>query len=153
MFDGLRKAGVPEGAAPEGIGFDFKALVSSHIGSQGRYYDVEGVTKIDAPTAKALSDRGVTIIDVRSAGTYARGHIPGAVHLDLNADLTEESLADLVDQAEEVIFHCWGANCGYSAMACAKALLWGYTKVYYFDGGFPAWKGADYPIEKTDSGS
>jgi rhodanese-related sulfurtransferase len=146
MFEGLRKAGVPEGAAPEGVGFDFKALVSRHIGKTGKYYDVEGISKIDAAAAKTLSDRGVPIIDVRDAGNYARGHIPGAVNLDLNLDLTKENLAKTVNKNDEVVFHCWGKPCSYSAMACAKAALWGYNRVYYFNGGFPAWKAAGFAI-------
>jgi adenylate cyclase len=146
MFEGLRKAGVPEGAAPSGEGFYYRALVSRQIGETGKYYDVEGVPKIDAVAVKALSDRGVTIIDVRDAGTYARGHIPGAVSLDLNLVLTKENLAKTINKDDEVVFHCWGKACKYSAMACAKAALWGYTKVQYFDGGFPAWKAAGFDI-------
>ena len=29
----------------------------------------------------------------------------------------------------------------------AKAVSWGYKKVHYFAGGFPAWKEAGYPVE------
>ncbi len=147
MFEGLRKAGVPEGAAPAREGFDFKALVSQRFAENRQIYDVKGVPKVNAATVKAFSERGVAIIDVRDAGSYGRGHIPGAVHLDLNMDLTEETLSRVVDKDDEVVFHCWGTVCGYSAMACAKARLWGYTKVHYFAGGFPAWKAAGYPVE------
>ena len=146
MFEGLRKAGVPEGAAPSGEGFNYRALVSRQIGKTGKYYDVEGVPKIDAAAVNALSDRGVTIIDVRDAGNYARGHIPGAINLDLNLVLTKENLTKPVNKDNEVVFHCWGKACKYSAMACAKAALWGYTKVHYFDGGIPAWKAAGFDI-------
>lgn len=146
MFEGLRMAGVPEGAAPRKAGFDYIALVSRHIGESGKYFDVEGVPKIDATAAKAYSDRGVTIIDVRDAKIYAEGHIPGAINLNLLVDLTRENLAKTVDKNDEVVFHCWGKPCGYSAIACAKAALWGYTRVYYFDGGIPAWKAAGFDI-------
>jgi rhodanese-related sulfurtransferase len=44
-----------------------------------------------------------------------------------------------------------GKYCPYSAYAAAKALAWGYTHVYRFAGGFPAWKDAGYPIEKPPS--
>ena len=148
MFEGLRKAGVPEGAAPAREGFDFKALVSQRFAENRQIYDVKGVPKVNAATVKAFSERGVAIIDVRNARNYGRGHIPGAVNLNLNTDLTEEALSRIVDKDEEVVFHCWGAVCRYSAIACAKAHLWGYTKVHYFAGGFPAWKAAGYPVEK-----
>lgn len=110
---------------------------------------VEGAERIVPETAKALSDRGVTIVDVRDAGSFVRERIAGAVHLDLNADLTEENLSELVGKDDEVIFACWGKYCPYSAYAAAKAVLWGYTRVYYFNGGFPAWKDAGYPTESS----
>jgi TolB-like protein/class 3 adenylate cyclase/rhodanese-related sulfurtransferase len=153
LFEGLRKSGVPEGAAPEREGFDFKALVTSTYGERGRSYEVTDVQKIEAAAVKEMLEDGTVLIDVRDAGSHGRGRIPGAVHLDLNIALTEESLMAVVDKNDPVIFHCWGPSCSYSAMACAKARLWGYTSVYYFAGGFPAWKAAGYPIEKTDSGS
>ena len=59
----------------------------------------------------------------------------------------------VVGKDDPVIFHCWGPACSYSAMACAKARLWGYKDIFYFPGGFPAWKASDFPIEKTDSDS
>ena len=69
-------------------------------------------------------------------------------HLDLNLDLTEENLAKLVDKDEPVIFYCWGEECTWSAYAAAKAITWGYTRVYRFSGGFPAWKRSGYPIDE-----
>jgi TolB-like protein/rhodanese-related sulfurtransferase len=152
LFEGLRKAGVPEGAAPESEEFDFKALVSSSYDARGRFYKIAGVQKIEAAAVKEMLQRGAVVVDVRDAGSYGRGHLPGAIHLDLNIGLTEESLMALVGKNDAVIFHCWGASCSYSAMACAKARLWGYTTVYYFAGGFPAWKAAGYPVETTESG-
>ncbi len=106
-----------------------------------------GATKIDAATAKALSDRGVVIVDVRDAGSFGREHIPGAAHLDLNIGLSEESLSQLIGKDDEVVFHCMGKHCPYSAYASAKALTWDFTRVYYFAGGLPAWKDAGYPTK------
>ena len=153
LFEGLRKVGVPEGAAPEREGFDFKALVRSSYDERGRSFEVAGVEKIQAAAVKEMLQDGTVVVDVRDAGSHGRAHIPGAFNLDLNIALTEDNLMALVDKNDPVIFHCWGASCSYSAMACAKARLWGYTEVYYFAGGVPAWKAAGYPIEKTDSGS
>ena len=90
--------------------------------------------------------QGTTMIDVRDVGSFSRGHIPGARNLDLHSGLTEASLRQLASPDQKVIFHCWGLSCKFSALACAKALLWGYTQVYYFAGGIPAWKEAGYPV-------
>jgi rhodanese-related sulfurtransferase len=61
--------------------------------------------------------------------------------------LSKESLATFVSKDAEVVFSCFGKYCSYSAYASAKALLWGYTHVYRFAGGFPAWQDAGYPTE------
>jgi rhodanese-related sulfurtransferase len=141
---GLRKAGVSEGAAPETPDFQFSNLLSKTEG----IYEVDNVVHIDAETAKRFADEGITIIDVRDRGSFERGHVPGAGHLDLNHDLTEENLAKLVDKDEPVVFYCWGEECTWSAYAAAKATTWGYTRVYRFSGGFPAWKRSGYPIDE-----
>ena len=146
LFEGLRKAGVREGAAPEMEGFDFKALVRCSYGERGRSWEIVGAQKIEAAAVKEMLQRGTIVVDVRDAGSYGRGPIPGAFNLDLNIGLTEKSLLALVDKNDSVVFHCWGVSCNYSTIACAKARLWGYTTVYYFAGGFPAWKAAGYPI-------
>jgi rhodanese-related sulfurtransferase len=73
--------------------------------------------------------------------------MPGSIHLDLHVDFTEERLSEFVDRNDEVVVSCWGENCPYAAHACAKAITWGYTKVKYFAGGFPAWLAAGYPVE------
>ena len=111
LFEGLRKAGVPEGAAPEREGFDFKALVTSTYDERGRSYEVTDVQKIEAAAVKEMLEDGtVSSIDVRDAGSHGRGRIPGAVHLDLNIALTEENLMAVVDKNDPVVFHCWGAE-------------------------------------------
>jgi len=142
---GLRKAGIPEGAGIDLAYDDYAGLMSKHDGE----YFVEGATKIGAAEAKALHDRGVRFVDVRSAIAYGRGHIPGASLLDLVITLSKETLSQVVDKDSEVVFYCYGKYCHYSAFASAKALRWGFSRVYYFAGGFPAWVDAKYPVEVT----
>ena len=103
-------------------------------------FDVEGAVKIDTAKAKVLFDRGAVFIDSRTSGPYSRGHIPGAVNLHFGTTFTKESLSKVLKPDEEVVFYCGGENCPLSPKACAQALIWGYSKVYYFATGFPAWK-------------
>jgi tetratricopeptide (TPR) repeat protein len=142
---GLRKAGVAEGAGTDIKYADFKRLISNSAGE----YDVDGATKIDAAKAKALHAQGVVFVDVRAAFWFRRGHIPNGINLDLNTELSKGSLSQFVGKDDEVVFSCHAKYCPYSAYASAKALLWGYTRVYYFAGGFPAWKDAGYPVEPS----
>jgi TolB-like protein/rhodanese-related sulfurtransferase len=127
LIEGLRKAGVPEGAAAEMTDVDYRDLVVKSAG----IFDVEGAVKIDAAGAKAVFDRGVVFIDSRSSGPYSRGHIPNAINLYTGTSLTKAALSEHVGLDEEVVFYCGGEDCPLSANACAKALVWGYTKVYY----------------------
>ena len=106
-----------------------------------------GRRRSNAEAAKALLERGVPFVDVRAHVDYENGHVPGAVNLSLVFDLTKEALAEVVTPDDEVVFYCHTKYCEYSAYASAKALVWGYGKVYRFAGGFPAWKNAGYPIE------
>ncbi len=108
---------------------------------------VEGATIIDAAKAKELFDQGVIFIDVRKDKDWEAGRIPDAVHIELKKVLSAETLGKEVKQDEPMVIYCNGASCMRSSKASAKAVSWGFTKVYYFRLGFPAWKAAAYPTE------
>jgi adenylate cyclase len=143
LVGGLRKAGVPECAGNDMTLEDLHARMSKRDG----FFAVEGARTIDAREAKALHDRGVRFVDVRAAGDFARGHVPGASNLDVAAVLSRETLGRVVGKQEEVVLSCHGKTCPDSAYASAKAVFWGFQRVYYFAGGFPAWEEAGYPVE------
>ncbi len=148
LQDGLRKAGVPEGPGEPERFAEYQDLMTR---DDNGLYEVEGATKIDAPQAKALFDAGdVTFVDARAGGMFATGHVPGAVSLDINLDLSEERLSQVAGKDDAIVMSCVGPYCPVSAWACAKALTWGYTNVYYFPGAAPAWDAAGYPIETSN---
>jgi rhodanese-related sulfurtransferase len=142
---GLRKAGVRECAGSDMALADLHAIMRK----RGGFYEVEGARTIDASEARALHDRGARFVDVRAARDFATGHIPGALNLDVAAELSRESLARIVGKDEELVLSCHGKTCPDSAYASAKAVIWGYQRVNYFGGGFPAWQEAGYPVETT----
>ena len=115
----------------------------------GGYYDVTGATKIDLQQAKTLHDRGVKFVDVRAAKDFARGHVPRAFNLDVATELSRDSLSRIVGKDEEFVLSCHGKTCPDSAYASAKALIWGFKRVYYFAAGFPGWQEAGYPVEAS----
>ena len=142
-MEGLRKAGVPEGAE-----LIYRSRISRADAQERRgYYEVTGATTIDHKQAKTLHDRGVKFVDVRAARDFARGHIPGAFNLDVATELSRDSLSRIVSKDEELVLSCHGKTCPDSAYASAKALMWGFKRVYYFASGFPAWKEAGYTVE------
>lgn len=109
---------------------------------------ISGATTIDTTTAKHLFDHGAVFIDVRNDADWEVGRIPGALHMDLEHTLTTERLSAAVpDKAQGVVMYCNGPKCLRSSAATAKAVAWGFTTVYYYRLGFPAWQGAGYPVE------
>lgn len=108
---------------------------------------VPGAITIDVTKAKKLFDEEAVFIDVRKDVGWAAGRIPGAEHLELKKDFTEESLSEFVKKDQMVVFYCNGPKCLRSSKATVKAVAWGFTKVHYFRDGIPAWIAAKYPIE------
>jgi adenylate cyclase len=148
LMEGLRKAGVPEGAGTDLAYADYKRLI---VKKEDEYV-VLGANEINLSAAKTLHDRGsATFIDVRGPGDFESGHIPGANNLSVATRLSRETLATVAGKDDEVVFSCQGKHCTLSAYASAKALLWGYSRVYRFAGGFPAWQDAGYPTEGSSS--
>ncbi len=108
--------------------------------------EVAGATTVDSIAAKILFDRGVPFVDVRGDARWKDGHIPGAVSLDLKQGFSEAALSQVVAKDQEVVIYCMGPRCLRSSKACAKAVGWGFEKVYYLREGVPGWKAAGYPV-------
>ncbi|CAN7296277.1 tetratricopeptide repeat protein [Pararhizobium sp. LjRoot235] len=142
LQEGLRKAGVPEGAGTD-LAFDdyakFMTLTKGEL-------SVAKTIKIDVAEARTLLDRGVPFIDVRAPQNFDNGHLPKAINLSLVTDLSKESLAKVASKEDELAFYCQGRRCNYAAFASAKAHAWGYTHIYYFAGGLLEWEDEGFPL-------
>ena len=82
------------------------------------------------------------VIDVRTAGEYETGHIPGALNIPF--DEVAERIAE-VETPNGVALYCMigpRARKGESAL-----LATGYQKVFHLEGGLAAWKAAGLPVE------
>ncbi len=69
---------------------------------------VEGVTTVDPAAAKALWDKGVRFIDVRTPTLWEAGRIPGATFLEFFTDYTEENLLKVAATSDEIVVYCMG---------------------------------------------
>ncbi len=125
----------------------FAVTGTANAGSKLSPTSVDGATTIDTAKAKALFDRGVIFVDVRKDKDWSAGRIPDAVHIELKKVLSEKSLSKEVKKDQEVVMYCNGEKCMRSSKASAKAVAWGFGKVYYYRDGFPAWKAAGNPVE------
>jgi TolB-like protein/class 3 adenylate cyclase/rhodanese-related sulfurtransferase/Flp pilus assembly protein TadD len=138
LREGLGQAGVAAGTG-------WMALVKTAPAG----FEVEGAATIDAEAAKALHGQGVNFVDVRRHALWSRGRIPGAHNLFVLDGFDEAPLLEIVSKAEEVVIHGHEDDRDMAA-AAAKAVVWGFQKVYYLDDGFDGWKNAGYPVEKNN---
>ena len=109
--------------------------------------DVDGATTISVEEAAELFDEGVVFVDVRKSTDFEAGRVPGAVHLDIKINFTAEALQAEVDKGDKVVIYCNGQSCMRSSDASAMAVGWGFTSVYYFRDGYPAWEASGLPVE------
>jgi rhodanese-related sulfurtransferase len=135
LLAGLEKAGVKSGK-------EWLGLVRTNVSGE---FEIEGATTIDVATAKALHDRAATFLDLRDE--FAVGHIPQAHELNYYNEFDKARLLELVDKSQEAVIYGY-AGSRNTANAAAKAVAWGFERVYYFPDGFEVWKGAGYPVEK-----
>ena len=97
--------------------------------------------------AKELHDSGqAVLVDARSADSFAKEHIAGAVSLPLAvAGGKEPPLPINVTPDTIIIAYCNGFSC-HDSMELGKILIKaGYRQVFVFEGGLPEWRDAGYP--------
>jgi rhodanese-related sulfurtransferase len=85
------------------------------------------------------------LIDVREDNEWAKGHLPGAVHL--GKGIIERDIEQRVtDTGAKLILYCGG---GFrSALAGDNLQKMGYTNVESMDGGWKGWLEAGLPTAK-----
>lgn len=101
---------------------------------------------------KELFDgKEAVIIDSRDRKTFSAGHVNGARSIPLNeaAKLLPE-FSGSVPKNTMLVIYCNGYGCEDSVELGKKFIAEGYAAVYYFDGGFPAWRDANYPVAGGD---
>jgi rhodanese-related sulfurtransferase len=87
----------------------------------------------------------LVLIDVREESEWARGHLPGAIHLGkgvIERDIEQR----LPDAGTKVVLYCGG---GFrSALAADNLQKMGYTNVESMDGGWKGWLEAGFPTQR-----
>lgn len=91
------------------------------------------------------------IIDARDGATFAKGHISGAVSLPVGESSEKiPAFAAKYPTDSLLIIYCNGYGCHDSMELGTKLIASGFTSVYAFEGGYPEWKDAGYPVEGTE---
>lgn len=102
---------------------------------------------VGLPQVKELHDsRQAVLVDARSARSFTKEHIAGAVSFPLE-EATRQQAPTLKGVARDavIIAYCNGFSC-HDSMELGKLLIKaGYSSVYVFEGGLPEWRDAGYP--------
>jgi rhodanese-related sulfurtransferase len=105
------------------------------------------VKETNAADVKRRMDAGenFVLVDVREESEWARGHLPGAIHL--GKGIIERDIERSVPETgTKMILYCGG---GFrSALTADNLQKMGYSDVESMDGGWKDWIAAGYPTQK-----
>ncbi|HEV2386917.1 MAG TPA: rhodanese-like domain-containing protein [Candidatus Acidoferrales bacterium] len=103
-----------------------------------RETDVHDVRKRQAASRKFF------LVDTREESEYARGRLPGAMHI--SKGVIERDIEQLIpDKNAPIVLYCGG---GFRSVLAAENLQkMGYRNVESMDGGWRGWNAAGYPTE------
>lgn len=92
--------------------------------------------------AKA-QEAGVVLLDVRTAGEFAAGHIEGAINIDVEGMTFEGEIANL-DKSTTYAIYCQSGR--RSRIAVETMTEAGFTKLFNLDQGIGSWQSAGLPV-------
>ena len=105
------------------------------------------VKEADFRDIKKRLDAGekMILVDTREDTEWARGHVPGAIHL--SKGVIERDIEKTVpDKNAPLVLYCGG---GFrSALAADNLQKMGYKNVISMDGGWRGWTEAAFPVAK-----
>ncbi len=92
--------------------------------------------------AKA-QEAGVILLDVRTAGEFAAGHLEGAINIDVEGMTFEGEIASLDNTKTYAIYCQSGRRSRIAVETMNKA---GFTKLFNLDEGIGSWQAAGLPV-------
>lgn len=118
------------------LAFLFSSCISGQTQSgKTNYSATEFAAKI-----KELPD--APLIDVRTPGEFAKGHLVNAQNIDWNGGNFDQAIATL-DKSKPVLIYCLSG--GRSGSASKKMRSMGFESVYELTGGIMQWRAANLP--------
>lgn len=111
---------------------------------------VSGAQSVNVDEVKELWMKGALCIDPRSQSDWEAGRIPGALHMMTRSEYyTPETVLRFTNGRYDapIVAYCNAENCLRAAHLAEDLVSWGFTNVYYFRDGFPAWRNSAFPYE------
>lgn len=97
---------------------------------------IQTISASEAADLVAGAPEGLVVLDVRTPGEFAGGHLAGAINLDYEAAGFADGLGTL-DRDVPYLLYCRSGNRSAQAREMMRDL--GFTEVYEIDGGINAW--------------
>lgn len=97
---------------------------------------------IEEFAAKA-AEPNVVVLDVRTPGEFAQGHLENAINVDFQSGNFEQEVANLDKNATYAVY-CRSGNRSGQAVKVMEGL--GFTDMYDMDGGVIDWAAAGKPL-------
>ena len=102
------------------------------------------VNNLDANAfASDIQNPGVVVLDVRTAGEFASGHIENAINIDVESSDFDSQIAKLDKKVEYAVYCHSGRRSGIASDKMVKS---GFEKVTNLNGGIQAWQSAGFPL-------
>jgi rhodanese-related sulfurtransferase len=105
--------------------------------------DKGSVDPIGATTL--INQRDATVIDVRSAADFAKGHIINAVNIPMNGLKKQTGALQKYKDAPIIVACRSGSQSSAASHQLRKA---GFEEVYNLKGGIMAWESANLPLTR-----
>lgn len=100
---------------------------------------------IDEYLARTEGGAPGILVDTREDNEWARGHLPGAIHLSKGV-IERDIETTIPDKAAPIVLYCGG---GFrSALVADNLQRMGYSSVVSMDGGYRGWTGRGLPVEQ-----
>ncbi len=111
------------------------------------FVEAQTIKKLDPQNfEKQLKEsKDPILVDVRTPGEYAQGHLANAVLIDIYSDDFKSRVGKL-DKSKPVFVYCKAGSRSGSAVGVFTEM--GFKEIYDLSGGITAWQRASKPIEK-----
>lgn len=93
--------------------------------------------------ANKIAEPGVVILDVRTVGEFAEGHIQNAINIDVESGQFDSGIAEL-DKAKTYAVYCRSGR--RSGIAVGKMSDAGFTSLFNLNAGISDWQSQGYPV-------
>jgi rhodanese-related sulfurtransferase len=120
-------------------------LVSCNNKQPSKTITKSGEINVVTPAEFQEKSQNQLIVDVRTPGEFAQGHLEGAININLFDKNFTEQFADF-NKSEPVFLYCRSGN--RTSTASQKLSAIGFQKIYDLHGGIINWSKNNQPIIK-----